>query len=114
MAIPDQSLQLHSNVRSNGTLQLSLSEVATPQPGEKDVLIEVAGSPINPSDLGMLFGPADITTAREESVDGRPAIVADVPEKLMRTVAGRVDQALTPGNEAVSYTHLTLPTKRIV
>ena len=99
MAIPDQSLQLHSNVRSNGTLQLSLSEVATPQPGEKDVLIEVAGSPINPSDLGMLFGPADITTAREESVDGRPAIVADVPEKLMRTVAGRVDQALSPGNE---------------
>ena len=99
MALPEQSLQLHSTVLGNGTLQLSLAEVQTPQPGDGDVLIEVVGSPINPSDLGMLFGPADMTTAREETVDGRPSVVADIPEQMMRAMAGRVDQALPPGNE---------------
>ena len=99
MAIPEQSLQLHSTVLGNGTLRLSLAEIQSPKPGDGDVLIEVAGSPINPSDLGMLFGPADMTTAREDTVDGRPAVVADIPEQMMRAVAGRIDQALPPGNE---------------
>lgn len=99
MAIPEQSLQLRSTVRGDGTLQLALAQVQTPTPGENDVLIEVAGAPINPSDLGMLFGPADMSTAREEQVDGQTAIVADIPEKLMGSVAGRVDQPLPPGNE---------------
>ena len=48
---PSRALQLRSNVRSDGKLELSLAELDVLKPGEDEVLIRVGGSPINPSDL---------------------------------------------------------------
>ena len=56
------SLQLRSTARSDGTLELSLAEVPVPEPGPDEVIVRVDASPINPSDLGMMFGPADLAT----------------------------------------------------
>jgi len=87
--------QIHSTVRADGTLRLSIETVETPKPEDSEVIVRVGASPINPSDLGLLFGGADMTTARTE--DG--AVVADVPEAMLRAMGARLDQSLPVGNE---------------
>jgi NADPH2:quinone reductase len=62
-------------------------------------VVRIEASPINPSDMGLLFGPADMTTAKVGGSADRPVVTADIPEKLMKSVAGRADQALPVGNE---------------
>ena len=97
--IPNTGLQLCSAIRSDATLELSLVEVPIAEPGEGDVLVRVEAAPINPSDMGLLFGPADMTTARGSGSADRPIVTADIPERLLKTVAARVDKALPCGNE---------------
>ena len=58
-------LQLRSKVTSAHTLELSLASVTQPTPGADDVVVRIEASPINPSDIGLLFGPADISAAQE-------------------------------------------------
>tara|TARA_R110002110_G_scaffold66978_1_gene183010 strand:+ start:100810 stop:101937 length:1128 start_codon:yes stop_codon:yes gene_type:complete len=94
-----QALQLRSLVKSDNTLELSLVEIDVPQPGPDEVLVEMQATPINPSDLALLLGPADLQTLRFDGTDERPVVTADIPEKLMKMVAGRVDQSLPVGNE---------------
>ena len=60
----DSMRQIHSTVEGDGTLKLSLETVPVPEPAADEVLVRVEASPINPSDLGLLFGGADMTTAR--------------------------------------------------
>lgn len=97
--IPATGTQIQSNITSAGKLEISLVDVPTPEPGPGDVLIRVEASPINPSDLGLLFGPADMTTARLGGTAERPVVSADVPPALMRMVEARVDQGMPVGNE---------------
>ncbi len=87
--------QLRSTVTDDGRLELALADVPTPEPREHEVVIRVEAAPINPSDLGAMFGPADLATLREEG--GK--IVADIPEAARRMVAARVGQPLPMGNE---------------
>ncbi|HET6970651.1 MAG TPA: zinc-binding dehydrogenase, partial [Phenylobacterium sp.] len=56
-------------------------------------------SPINPSDLGLLLGPADLSTAKASGSADRPVLSAQVPARLMRMVAARLDESLPVGNE---------------
>ena len=58
------ALQLRSLVTDSGELELALASVPIPQPGPDEVLIRVEASPLNPSDIGLLLGPADMTSAR--------------------------------------------------
>lgn len=91
--------QLRSLVKSDNTLELSLQEVDFPQPGPDEVLVRVEAAPINPSDLALLLGPADLSTARVESSGETLLLKADIPEKLMKMVQGRMEQSLPVGNE---------------
>jgi len=93
------SLQLRSLVRSNGELELSLASVPIPEPAPDEVLVRVEAAPLNPSDLGLLFGPADMSTARFSGTAASPVVTASIPEKLMKAMAGRADQSLPVGNE---------------
>ncbi len=95
----ETGLQLRSLVRSSGELELSLAEVPVPQPGPDEVLVRVEATPINPSDLGLLFGAADLSTARQSGTAERPVVTASIPAGLMKAMAGRVDQSLPVGNE---------------
>jgi NADPH2:quinone reductase len=97
--IPRTGLQLRSLVKADATLELSLVSVPTPEPAADEVLIRVEAAPINPSDLGLLFGPADMSTARLSGTPASPLVTARIPEKLMRAMAMRVDQSLPVGNE---------------
>ncbi len=91
-------LQLRSLVKPEGTLELSLVHVETPEPAPDEVVLRVDAAPINPSDLGMLFGAADLTTL-QGGTPSDPVVSAAIPEKAMRAMAGRVGQSLPVGNE---------------
>ena len=93
------ALQLRSLVRSNGELEVSLQSVPVPEPGADEVLVRIEATPINPSDLGLLFGAADMSTMQVAGSFERPVITARIPEKFMKAMAGRADQSMPVGNE---------------
>ena len=93
------ALQLRSMIKQDGTLELSLATMPIPQPKDDEVLVRVEASPINPSDLGLLFGAADPTTMRSSGSADCPIVTASVPDKLMRGMTARVDKSLPVGNE---------------
>ncbi len=97
--IPRTSLQLRSLIRANGELELSLQDVQIPEPAADEVLVRIEATPINPSDLGLLLGPADMSTAKVTGRPERPVLTARVPEKLMKAMAGRADESMPVGNE---------------
>lgn len=98
-ALDNTGLQLRSLVKPSGELELSLRREAIPTPGDDEVVIRVQAAPINPSDLGLLFGPADLTTVRESGTSGESVLTARIPEAAMADLAGRVGEALPVGNE---------------
>lgn len=93
-------LQLRSTVKDDNTLEITLVDMTVPEPGPDEVLVQVEATPINPSDLGLLFGPADLTTVRVSGTAEHPVVSADIPEGLMKMVAGRIGQSMPVGNEA--------------
>lgn len=93
------ALQLRSLVRSNGELELSLHDEPIPEPQAHEVVIRVEASPMNPSDLGLLFGAADMATAKASGSAERPVVTATVPERARPAMAGRLDQSMPVGNE---------------
>ncbi len=92
-------LQLRSLVKGDGTLELSLARVPTPEPAADEVLLRIDAAPINPSDLALLLGAADMTTARVGGTPALPVVTATIPEKAMRFMAARVGQSMPVGNE---------------
>ncbi|MDD9937502.1 MAG: zinc-binding dehydrogenase [Myxococcales bacterium] len=94
------SKQIRSAIGADGTLKLSLVTEEVTDPGPDEVIVRIEAAPINPSDLGLLFGPADMGTARASGGADDPVITADVPEPLMGSVAARLDQPMAVGNEA--------------
>jgi NADPH:quinone reductase-like Zn-dependent oxidoreductase len=92
-------LQLRSLIKNSGELEISLARVPTPEPGPDEVVVRVEASPINPSDLGLLVGAADMTTAKASGSKDSPVITAKVPEAGMRAMAGRLDESMPVGNE---------------
>ncbi|HZZ90331.1 MAG TPA: zinc-binding dehydrogenase, partial [Caulobacteraceae bacterium] len=92
-------LQLRSLVKANGELEISLAQVPIAEPGPDEIVVRIEGTPINPSDLGLLVGPADLSTARVSGAGDETVVTAQVPPQFMRAVAARVDQSLPVGNE---------------
>jgi NADPH:quinone reductase-like Zn-dependent oxidoreductase len=92
-------LQLRSLIKKGGELEISLVQVPFPEPAEDEVVVRVEAAPINPSDLGLLVGAADMTTARASGTADMPAVTATVPEAAMKAMAGRLDESLPVGNE---------------
>jgi NADPH2:quinone reductase len=97
--VPASGLQLRSLVKASGELELSLASVDVPAPAQDEVVIRVEASPINPSDLGLLLGAADVATLRFSGSTGAPIVTADIPQAFMRAMAGRLDQSMPVGNE---------------
>src|SRR6201996_1508070 len=92
-------LQLRSLIKKSGELEISLLQVPTPEPSADEVVVRVEASPINPSDLGLLIGAADMATAKASGSKDAPVITASVPEAAMRAMAGRLDESMPVGNE---------------
>src|SRR6266545_6496870 len=92
-------LQLRSLLKKSGELELSLVSIVTPEPAEDEVVVRVEATPINPSDLGLVIGPADMSTAKVSGSKESPVVTAEMPEAVMRMMAARLDQSLPVGNE---------------
>jgi len=92
-------LQLRSLIKKSGELEISLVGVPVPEPGPDEVVVRVEASPINPSDLGLLVGAADMSTAKASGTKDKPVVTAKVPEAAMRAMAGRLDESMPVGNE---------------
>ncbi|HEY0296040.1 MAG TPA: zinc-binding dehydrogenase [Bordetella sp.] len=97
--IPDRALQLRSLITSKGELEVSLSLADVPRPAADQVIVRIEASPINPSDIGLLFGPADITQARLEGTADTPVLKAPVAQAALGGIGGRLGQSLPVGNE---------------
>jgi NADPH:quinone reductase len=97
--LPATNLTMLTLVKPEGQLEISLVRKPMPAPLDHEVLVKILATPINPSDLGLLVGGADMSTARASERDGLPVVTADVPPAGMRAMAGRVGEALPLGNE---------------
>ena len=78
------SLQLRSLIKANGELELSLLRVATPEPAPDEVVLRVEATPINPSDIGLLFGAADLATLTARGSGEETVVTARVPQAAMK------------------------------
>jgi NADPH:quinone reductase-like Zn-dependent oxidoreductase len=99
MADARDGLQLRSLIKKSGELEISLQKVPTPEPGPDEVVVRVEATPINPSDLGLLIGAADLSTIKASGTKEAPVITAKVPEGGMKAMAARLDQSMPVGNE---------------
>ena len=98
-SIPSTALQLRSLVQADGTLQISLEPIPVPAPGPDEVLVQMQATPINPSDIGLLFGLADLSTVQVAGSAKRPLVTARIPERAMPAMAARIGQSMPEGNE---------------
>ena len=98
-AIPTSGLQLRSTVTDTGVLELTLVEVAIPEPKENEVVLRIEAAPINPSDLGLLLAGADMATAKASSNGGQPSATAEIDPGVLRSLAGRLNESMAVGNE---------------
>ena len=99
MSLPDTMREIRTLVTADGQLQLSLATVPVPSPGAGEVLVQVQGAPINPSDLALLVALADISQAVAAGSAADPLTTAPVPERVLAGLQGRLGQSLPVGNE---------------
>jgi NADPH:quinone reductase-like Zn-dependent oxidoreductase len=92
-------LQLRSLIKNSGELELSLAQVAIAEPAADEIVVRVEAAPINPSDLGLLTGAADMSTAKVSGSGDSTVVTATVPEAMMKAMAGRLDESMPVGNE---------------
>jgi NADPH:quinone reductase-like Zn-dependent oxidoreductase len=94
-----EGLQLRSLVTKSSELKLSLARVAIPDPAPDEIVVRIEATPINPSDLGLLVGPADVSTLAASGTKDMPVVTAKIPDQALRLVSARVDQEMPVGNE---------------
>ncbi len=80
---------------ADGKLTVEVAEAEVAQPTGNQVLVRMEAAPINPSDLALLTGPADLENAQYSP--GK--FVADMPEPFYSAQKGRHGQRLPVGNE---------------
>lgn len=97
--LPRFGLELRSLITAAGRLELSLEQVEIGAPGPGEIVVQVEATPINPSDLALLIGPADLAGAIEGGSTGRPTLTVPVPSERLAGVAARLDQSLPVGGE---------------
>lgn len=97
--LPSTGLELRSIITGAGELELSLINAPMPTPKADEVVVRIEAAPINPSDLGLLLGPADLSTAVASVQNGLPVVKAQIPKGLMKAVSSRLDQSMPVGNE---------------
>ncbi|MBB1274186.1 MULTISPECIES: zinc-binding dehydrogenase [Psychromonas] len=93
------NIQLTSTISEDNKLTLALQNIEMPQPSADEVVIRIEAAPLNPSDLGVLFSAADLSTAVQSGTENNPIISADVPAQFMPSLKTRVGKATPVGNE---------------
>ena len=97
--IPATGRQIRSLITAEGELELSLVDVDVPAPTGDQVLVRIEAAPINPSDLGLLFGGADMTAASASGTPDQPVVTATIAPPVLAAMAARVGESMAVGNE---------------
>lgn len=95
----DKNIQLVSTISDDNKLTLSLQDIEMPQPGADEVVVRIEAAPLNPSDFGVMFSAADMSTAVQSGTEQDPIVTADVPAKFMPALKTRVNKDTPVGNE---------------
>lgn len=95
----DKNIQLVSTISDDNKLTLSLQDIDMPQPGADEVVVRIEAAPLNPSDFGVMFSAADMSTAVQSGTEQDPIVTADVPAKFMPALKKRVNKDTPVGNE---------------
>lgn len=99
MALPNTYLQMISTVTADSELQVTLVEKDMPTPASKEVVVRVEATPINPSDLGVMFGWTNMADAKSTGSGADTVLSAPVSKHGMAVMKARVGQPLPVGNE---------------
>ena len=87
--------QLFTTLDADGTLTVAIEDVTFPEPTGNQVLVKMEAAPINPSDLAILVGAADMENASYSA--GK--FVAKMPEPFNSGSKARHGLKLPAGNE---------------
>ena len=87
--------QLFTTLDADGTLSVAIEDVTFPDPTGNQVLVKMEAAPINPSDLAILVGAADL----ENATYSQGKFVATVPEPFNAGSKARHGLKLPAGNE---------------
>lgn len=90
---------MRSEVRADGTLQLSLVSTALPAPGDGDVVVEIHAAPLHPADIGLLLGPADLSRAEARGEGQNRSVTFQIPSERIASLSARMGKSLPVGNE---------------
>ena len=111
-ALTENGLDSHgirSQITSAGRLELSLErETLTPPKGD-EIVVEVEAAPINPSDLWLMLGPAELTTLEAGGTADAPTLGAAVPRERLGQLRSRLDVRLRLGTEGAGTVVRTGP-----
>ncbi len=99
MTLPATYLQMLSTITAEGQLRMELAEQAMPTPSASQVVVQIQATPINPSDLGVMFGWSDMANAVTSCAGAETILTAPVSKQGMAVMKARVGQALPVGNE---------------
>lgn len=91
--------QFRSQIDENGTVSLTLDDVTIPDPADDEIVVRIEAAPINPSDLGVMLGAADIATVEDNSTQAHRAAVLQIPQERVSQAAGRFGRSMPVGNE---------------
>ena len=95
----DKNIQLVSTISDDNKLTLSLQDIEMPQPSADEVVVRIEAAPLNPSDFGVMFSAADMSTAVQSGTEQNPIVTADVSAKFMPALKTRVNKDTPVGNE---------------
>ncbi len=97
-SVPTTTRELRSTVTEDGSVTLGVHEADVAAPGPDEVTVRIEAAPINPSDLGMLFAGADMSTAVASGTSDLPAVTATISTGTAG-LGGRLGQPMPTGNE---------------
>jgi NADPH:quinone reductase len=97
--VPSTARQLRSTVNADGTLVLSIVSVDVPEPKVDEVVVRVEAAPINPSDLGLLLGGADLASFTSNGDAANPVVRAAIGGGMLASMKARFGESMAVGNE---------------
>lgn len=95
------SVGLRTLITPDGELFVTFEEESIGDLAPDEVVIRVEASSMNPTDIGLLLGPADVSGLAAFSQNGRPGLRGAVPSEQMGSVdlQPRIGKSLPVGTE---------------
>jgi len=90
--------EIRSTLSKEGILTLEVINTPIPEPAPHEIVVEIHASPINPSDVGVLFGLSNMISADLIGTSAQPKTIK-YPQAIVNHMKGRWDKPLPSGNE---------------